>query len=238
MVEKNLNMPVFPKTPYDEHYYALITKDYVSFTPFAILRMKQILKMVQPKPEDRILDLGCATGSTSHFCGKFGADVTGIDLSRLAIQKAKELYKNYKNLYFLICDVADLSVFEDEYFDKAVATDLVEHLYQDVFEKMIQETSRVLKKGGTLSIYTPCKTHIIERLKAKNFILKQFPEHVSVKSMKEIISPLKAYGFKVDTAYFTISPFPFFKYVELLMQPIPLLGDLFKYRICVRGAKT
>jgi len=225
-------------TLYDEHYYALITEDYVNFTPFTKLRMKQILKMVQPRAEDIILDLGCATGSTAHSCGKFGADVTGIDLSPLAIQKAKELYKNYKNLHFLICNVADLSIFEDEYFDKAVATDLVEHLYQNVFEKMVQETWRVLKKGGTLSIYTPCKTHIIERLKTKNFILKQFPEHISVKSMKEIISPLKAYGFKVDMAYFTTSPFPFLKYVELLMQPIPLWGDLFKYRICVRGVKV
>ncbi|MCJ7645357.1 methyltransferase domain-containing protein, partial [bacterium] len=161
-----------------------------------------------------------------------------IDISPLAIQKAKELYRDNKNLHFVIHDVADLSIFEDEYFDKAVAMDLVEHIYQDTFERMVQETYRVLKAGGTLSIYTPCKTHLIECLKAKNFILRQDPKHVSVKSMSEIVSTLESFGFKIDMAYFTPSFFPIFRWIELLMQTIPLWGDLFRYRICVRGVKV
>jgi len=194
--------------------------------------------MVSPRPRDKILDLGCGTGNTAHFCSRFGANVTGIDISPLAIQKAKELYRNNKNLHFLIGNVADLSIFGDEYFNKAVAMDIVEHIYQDVFEEMVQATHRVLKVEGTLSIYTPCKTHLIERLKTRNFILKQDPTHVSVKSMSEIVSTLESFGFKIDMAYFTHSFFPIFRWIELLMQPIPLWGDLFKYRICVRGVKV
>ena len=223
---------------YNEDYYKVMTLEYLRETRLTKLRMSQVTKMVSPRPRDKILDLGCATGNTAHFCSEFGADVTGIDISLLAIEKARQLYRDNKNLDFLICNVVDLSIFEDEYFDKAVAMDLVEHICQDAFGRMVRETYRVLKAGGTLSIYTPCKTHLIERLKAKNFILKQDPKHVSVKSMSEIVSTLESCGFKTDMAYFTTSFFPIFQWIELLMQPIPLWGDLFKYRICVRGVKV
>ena len=225
-------------TLYDEKYYWAMAAEYANWTPWTKLRMAQVIKMVQPRPGDKILDLGCATGSVVHFCSKFGAEVTGVDFSELAIQEAEKLHCGSKNTNFLVRDVANLYGLENSYFDKAVALDLVEHLYDDVFQRMLSEVHRVLKKGGTISIYTPSSSHIFERLKSKNFILKQPPVHVAVRSMQQIVSALKQQGFEIDMSYFTISHFPGFKWFELLMQPIPLWGDLFKYRICVRGVKV
>ena len=123
-------------TLYDEKFYWAMTAEYANWTPWTKLRMAQVIKMVQPCPGDKILDLGCATGSVVHFCSKFGAEVIGVDFSELAIQKAEKLHGGSKNTRFLVRDVANLYGLDNSYFDKAVALDLVEHLYNDVFQRM------------------------------------------------------------------------------------------------------
>ncbi|MHA2218052.1 MAG: class I SAM-dependent methyltransferase [Candidatus Hodarchaeales archaeon] len=223
---------------YDEDFYQVMAKHYLNESRWTKLRMSNVKKMVQPLEGDKILDLGCGMGATSHFLALEGADVTGVDLSAKAIEKARELFGDNNRIKFLKRDVSDLSDFQDEIFGKAVATDLVEHINQNVFEKMVSEALRVLNKNGTLSIYTPNPEHVIERFKANNFILKQNPTHIDIKSMSRICQTLESSGFKIDMAYYTQSFIPIFKSLEILMKDIPKIGNYFRYRICVRGKKV
>ena len=221
---------------YDDRFYENLAEVYLHYDRWTKLRMDQVLKMVQPRKNDTILDLGCASGATAHFCSQFGAQVIGVDNSPLAIRKAKGLF-SHTDIQFLEREVSDLHGMEDESFDKVVATDLVEHITQDVFEKMVREAYRVLKKGGSIAIYTPNPAHIIEIMKARNFILKQNPTHIDLKTMKRIVDTLNRYNFRIGMRYYTASFLPVFKCIEYLLKPLPLVGRYFRYRICVTGLK-
>jgi 2-polyprenyl-3-methyl-5-hydroxy-6-metoxy-1,4-benzoquinol methylase len=221
---------------YDDKFYDSMATAYLEKTAWTKLRLAQVKRMVDPQPGDKIIDLGCGMGAVAHFCSTFGAQVVGVDLSPVAIQVAKRLFED-AHIAFYERDVCDLHGIDDESFGKAVSADLVEHITQPSFEDMVRETFRVLRPGGTFSIYTPNPTHVIERMKACNCVLKQNPTHIDLKSKDRIVVTLEATGFKAKQAYFVPSFIPVFNLIERAMMPLPAVGALFRYRICVSAVK-
>ena len=221
---------------YDDKFYEDMATAYLQHTAWTRLRLAQVKRMVDPQPGDEIIDLGCGMGAVAHFCSTFGAKVVGVDLSSSAIRAAKRLFKDAA-ITFYERDVCNLHGFEDECFDKAVSADLVEHITQSSFEGMLREAFRVLKPGGTLSIYTPNPTHVIERLKAHDFVLKQNPTHIDLKPKGRLVSTLEAAGFHVKLVYFAPSFIPVFNLIERVMMPWPVIGDFFRYRTCASAIK-
>lgn len=220
---------------YDDKFYQDMAAAYLDRTAWTKLRLAQVESMVDPRPGDRIIDLGCGMGAVTHFCSTFGAQVVGVDLSPAALEAARRLFGEAA-ITFYERDVGDLHGLADESFDKAVSADLVEHITQAAFEDMAREAFRVLKPGGTLSIYTPNPTHLIERMKARN-ILKQNPTHIDLKTIERLRATLEAANFHPRMAYFTPSFFPGFNLIERVMMPLPLVGPLFRYRICISVVK-
>ncbi len=51
-----------------------------------------VVALLDPKPQETILDLGCGTGDLTHEIAKTGAIVTGMDLSAPMIGKARSKY--------------------------------------------------------------------------------------------------------------------------------------------------
>src|SRR5262249_61350035 len=88
--------------------------------------------------------------------------------------------------------------FEHASFDNAVAADLVEHLDDETFGAMLRETRRVLRPGGTLSIYTPNPRHPIERLKARDLILAQNPTHIGLRDRTTLEASLRREAFDIE----------------------------------------
>jgi cyclopropane fatty-acyl-phospholipid synthase-like methyltransferase len=209
---------------------------YLNQTPWTRLRLAQVKRVIDPRPGDRIIDLGCGMGAVAHFCSTFGAQAVGVDLSPVAIGMARELFPQ-AGLEFHERDVSDLHGIGDGTFDKAVSADLVEHIPQAVFEGMLREAFRVLRSDGVFFIYTPNPAHVIERLKARNWILKQNPTHIDLKSERRIVSTLVETGFWIQEVYSVASFFPVFNLIERLMMPLPAVGALFRYRTCVSAVK-
>jgi ubiquinone/menaquinone biosynthesis C-methylase UbiE len=60
--------------------------------------LKTMIKECKLNPGDRILDIGCGTGYYINFFSGMGFDAIGIDISKTAIDKAKEKYpgSNFK----------------------------------------------------------------------------------------------------------------------------------------------
>ena len=85
------------------------------------------------------------------------------------------------NVGFEVADAANLSQWKDQSFDKVAAIDFVEHVDDEQLELILSEAARVLVPGGRLAIYTPCASHYVERMKERNFILKQIPVHIAVR---------------------------------------------------------
>lgn len=96
----------------------------------------------------KILDIGCGIGkrlgSIKNFEEKYG-----IDISPLAIEKAK---KSFPSCKFTISSAYNLP-YGDNFFNLVYSIDVIEHLEHP--SKMLTEAKRVLKIGGILIIQTP-----------------------------------------------------------------------------------
>jgi SAM-dependent methyltransferase len=154
--------------------------------------------------------------------------VVGVDKEPRAIEHARSLFPDYR---FEQADVAELP-FPDGSFDKAVAADLVEHLPDDTFRAMLAECRRVLVPRGTLSLYTPNPSHLIERLKKRNLVLAQNPTHIGLRTSRQIAAELADGGYVVERNEWRRS---FFRGLRSVERVAGRRLDLFRYRLCIRA---
>lgn len=213
---------------YDAAFVRNMADAYLRQTPWTRLRLAAVRELVEPRTGDRVLDLGCAAGAVTHFLSTFGCDVVGIDAEPLAIEVARSLFPA---LRFEVADVAALP-FPERSFDKAIAADLVEHLDDQTFARMLGEVERVLAPGGTLSVYTPNPRHPIERLKKRDLILAENPTHIGLRTSQELANALRGAGFEVDRLDWRTSFYPGLRAVE---RAAGRTFESFRYRLCIRG---
>jgi len=216
---------------YDERFVETMASAYLERTPWTELRLEAVRALVEPKPGDRVLDLGCAAGAVSHFLSGLGCETVGVDAEPLAIDKARELFPG---LQFQLANVVRLP-FEEATFDKAVAADLVEHLDDESFAAMLRETSRVLRPAGTLSIYTPNPKHPIERLKSRNLILAENPTHIGLRDAATLEAMLLRAGFEIDVVDWRPS---FFRGLQLVERAGGGRIESLRYRLCFRAKRA
>jgi 2-polyprenyl-3-methyl-5-hydroxy-6-metoxy-1,4-benzoquinol methylase len=97
-----------------------------------------------------ILDAGCGPGHYSGVFAKKGFQVTGIDLSRVMIEEAKE---NYPDCTFGIQDLSDLR-FEEGLFDCVFCMAAFQHIPVEngTARKTLEGFRRVLKTGGLIML--------------------------------------------------------------------------------------
>jgi len=227
-----MRLPAFRRAPaeYDERFVQTMASAYLERTPWSELRLEAVRSLAEPAAGERALDLGCAAGAVSHFLSTLGCETVGVDSEPRAIAKARELFPG---LRFELADVTALP-FEDGSFDKAVAADLVEHLDESALRAMLGEVRRVLRPGGTLSIYTPNPEHVIERLKARNLLLAQNPTHIGLRDARTLERMLREAGFAVERSEWRPSFFPGLRTLERAA------GGRFaslRYRLCLRGRR-
>ena len=102
---------------------------------------ESVLELLDVKPGERILDLGCGTGDLAKQIQEHRAEVIGIDASPEMIAKAKA---KYPELDFSIANAASFNF--DEPFD-AVFTNAVLHWIHDA-DGVIKSVYNSLKPGG------------------------------------------------------------------------------------------
>ena len=71
-----------------------------------------VLELLDPKPGERILDLGCGTGHLTEKIAEAGADVVGVDRSP---EMVKQAHEQYPALRFEVMDARELQF--EETFD-------------------------------------------------------------------------------------------------------------------------
>jgi SAM-dependent methyltransferase len=201
-------------------------------------RDRDILALARPSPEKTVLDLGSALGDVCFLLAPRVKEAIGVDASPRALELAEKrrLERGFANVRFLRSDVATLDGIEDSSVDVAGAFDLLEHVDDGTVRRMLRALPRVLKPGGVFVAYTPNREHYVERLKAHDVILKQFPEHIAVRRPREIRRLLEECGWRVRSTRFSTAPFPVVRWLERALARIPGVGRLFRYRILVEAA--
>jgi len=181
-----------------------------------------LLKYLEPKEEDKILDIGCGIGRLTKTIAKEGAKVIGIDISKYAIEQAKITYKNQENLEF-ICKNA-LEIDYNCYFNKVFCFHNIEHFSIDDARLLLKKIHLALKDNGILVLGLPINDDYFIR-RTIHFLAKRRSwkhyGHLTSFSIQGIKDEIEAAGFKITDIY-KISYFSI-KVPEAIPQ-IPLLG--------------
>lgn len=202
---------------------------------FQRYRIRKVLEIHRPGPDDRVLDLGCGWGTFTFALAPLAGSVVGVDFSERSIELCRERLARHgaENVRFLRADAGDTGLPEAS-FDVVVAADLFEHLYPEDSERVAREAFRVLKRGGRFVVWTPHRGHLLEILKNNRILLKPDPTHVDYKSMERLRGLLDAAGFEIERAYYAESHLPGLRTVERLLQGfVPML----RRRIALLGRK-
>lgn len=136
---------------FDSHLYE---KLYSNRDEKEASRLADLIEKVIPLSDYKnILDLGCGRGRHSITLAKRGYRVTGIDLSKKAIKKAKFIAKenNLKNVDFYVRDMRDPI---PKQFDAIVNlfTTFGYFLEDEENRRILKTTAKMLKPGGILLI--------------------------------------------------------------------------------------
>jgi SAM-dependent methyltransferase len=200
-------------------------------------RDRDILSLARPAPDKTVLDLGSAVGDVCFLLAPHVKEAIGIDASprAVALAEARCRERGFANVRFVESDVADLAELAPSSVDVAGAFDLLEHVDDETVRKMLRALRRVLKPAGVFVAYTPNREHYVERLKAVNLILKQFPEHIAVRRPGEIRRLLEEEGWRIRSLRYSPSPFPGVRWIERTLWRLPVVGPLFRYRILLEA---
>jgi SAM-dependent methyltransferase len=196
-------------------------------------RWEAVIRMVAPAATDVVVDLGCAAGEHARKIAPHVGKVIGIDSSEEAIALARAAPQGAGNVTFLRGDATALTMIVDASVDKAMAIDFVEHIFDPDLQRMLNEVWRVLKPGGRLALYTPCGTHYVERMKARNFVLRQIPGHVAVRSPRHYDRLLAALPWQAIDCFWLPSTYPVFGLLDRALGHAPGIGPWFQFRFCI-----
>ena len=168
-----------------------------------------LVELLDPRPGDRVLDVGCGTGQLTARIAESGADVVGIDNSAEMVDTAG---CNYPKLRFEVADVRDLPYRAE--FD-AVFSNAVLHWVLPP-EAAVGAIRRALKPGGRFVAELGGKGNIAAIVEAVRWARRgnrgpQLGDAFFFPIDAEYASMLESHGFDVQRA-------------DLFERPTPLDG--------------
>jgi SAM-dependent methyltransferase len=105
-------------------------------------RYERIARILDLKPTDRILDLGCGPGHRSVAAFSQTNEIVGVDLLDEA-----DVSVGQPNFSYVKLDARDLSEFADHSFDVAISMGMLEHIRpREQLRRAIRETQRVARR--------------------------------------------------------------------------------------------
>lgn len=164
MMASSTGTPPGP-SEYSEEYYLTACDGHSEYVAGKNIlqnqRLRALWHFLRVHPGISLLDLGCGRGELTVQCGLTGAFAVGVDYStdgvRLAqqsIERAESVRQEQWRRPQLAVGNAQNLPFQDNTFDRALMSDIVEHLYPDELKTALEEVHRVLTPGGELLIHT------------------------------------------------------------------------------------
>ena len=142
------------------HYYDGKIHEIIFDTP-----LKEIRKIItkQIKPNSKVIDIACGTGSLVFDLSNKCKSVIGIELSSIMIKHAKKRQKlrneqthtKNNNITFIHADATNLPKFKDQEFDYATISMMLHEVPQDLRIRVLKEAKRISKNIIIADYSTP-----------------------------------------------------------------------------------
>lgn len=201
--------------------------------PFSIggRRRKKTMPMLVDIHNQKVLDIGCATGYIGAVLKKQGNYVVEIDIIKKDIVKAKKILDE---AYVFDIETGNTIILGKNY-DLIIMVEVIEHLFDP--EKAISRFLPLLKPDGKILISTPNFVHLYNRLKVLLGILEYEEETVINKShihfftyvtFKKLIIQL---NLKIIAENFVILP-------ETLFSVLKFWPNLFAHQVIILAKKN
>lgn len=166
-----------------------------------------LLDLLDAKPGERILDLGCGTGHLTDKIAASGASVTGIDRSPEMIRQARE---QYPALRFEVMDARELAL--PGPFDAVFSNATLHWIKQP--DKVVAGIAKILRPGGRFVAEFGGKGNVAELIAAVQRACRKLalpapdPEPWYYPSIAEYSTLLEGHGLEVTHAYLFDRPTP------------------------------
>ena len=161
---------------------------------------ENVLELLDVKPGERILDLGCGTGYLAKQIKNQGAEVVGIDLSPEMIAQAKA---NHPSVEFAVADAANF--YFDDKFD-AVFSNAALHWVKN-HNGMMRSVYESLKPGGRFVSEMGGRGNVALLIAAIKQVLQAYGYHKQTQTtiwrfpgLGEYTKELEDQGFRVTFA--------------------------------------
>lgn len=115
---------------------------------------RQLIEQASPEAGDKILDLGCGTGTLALLIKQTEpeAELFGLDADPEMLARARAKAEESGLAIQFTEGLSNKLPYEDASFDQVVSTLFFHHLKLDVKEQTAAEISRVLRPGGELHV--------------------------------------------------------------------------------------
>lgn len=154
----------------------------------------EALGALEPRPDDRLLDVGCGSGAAVRAAAPSVDRAVGVDLSEGMIARARGLAGATPNVEFLVAD-AEALPFEDATFSVLLCTTSFHHYPSP--ERAVGEMARVLMPGGRIVIADMVSDRLIMRL-VDQLLRRTQRSHVGCQRSSGLASLLAGAGFAVS----------------------------------------
>ena len=141
--KKGLVESVFDKV-YDQYD---LMNDFLSLGIHRLWK-KNLINMMSPSPNHKLIDVGCGTGDIAKFYLKNVSEnshITCVDPNNSMVKKGKEKLSEFKNLNWVIAPAENLPLIENSFNFYTISFGLRN---TKNLSKALSEAYRVLKPGG------------------------------------------------------------------------------------------
>lgn len=129
----------------NEKSYDLICDEWHKFRSATVINKCIVEFADRLSPNGNVLDIGCGTGyPVANYMALRNFNVTGIDISRKMIDKAKTL--RLKNAVFIKRDILDFTT--DTLYDGVIAFDSIWHIEKNRQPEAYRKIAALMKSGA------------------------------------------------------------------------------------------